>query len=233
MVNGQYQTSINSATGDPTSSGGIGPEGQNPDDFKIISYLGRVNYTYKDKYLFTATGRVDQDSRFGANYQTGFFPSIAGAWRINKESFFKADWVNDLKFNASYGVLGINTINAFSNQGYLNTAPRAVFNGDVVENGAYQASLYNPNVHWESRHETNIGLDATILNNRVTISAAVYRNISKDALLIDQVPGYLGANNDPYINAGSISNKGIEFAATYRNSDHKFKWSISGNITTN
>ena len=227
LVDGQYQTSINSASGTPTSSGGIGFA-----DYKIISYLGRVNYSYNDKYLLTATGRIDQDSRFGANYRTGFFPSVAAAWRINKEEFFKVDWVNDLKINASYGVLGVNTIPQFANQGYINTAPRAVFNGDVVENGAYQASLYNPNVHWESRHETNIGIDATILNNKVTISAAVYNNVSKDALLIEQLPGYLGANNSPYINSGSISNKGIEFTATYRNNDHELKWNVSGNITT-
>ena len=227
FIDGAYQTSINSATGDPTAAGGIGFA-----DFKIISYLGRINYSFNDKYLLTGTGRVDQDSRFGANYRTGFFPSVAAAWRINKESFFKVDWVNDLKLNASYGVLGVNTIGQFSNVGYINNAPRAVFNGDVIENGAYQASLYNPNVHWESRHETNIGLDATILNNRVTISAAVYNNVSKDALLIEQLPGYLGANNNPYINSGSISNKGLEFSATYRNNDHKLKWSLSGNFTT-
>jgi TonB-linked SusC/RagA family outer membrane protein len=226
FVDGQYQTSINSAHGSPTASGGTNV------DWKIISYLGRLNYTFNDKYLFTATARVDQDSRFGSNYRTGFFPSIAAAWRINKEDFFKADWINDLKLNASYGILGVNTISQFSNLGYINSSPRAVFNGDAIQNGAYQASLYNPDVRWENRHETNIGLDATILNNRVTISAAVYNNVSKNALLIQQLPGYLGANNNPYINAGSISNKGIEFSATYRNHTSDLQWSISGNITT-
>lgn len=225
-VNGGYLQSINSATGDPTAIGGTNT------DWKIISYLGRINYSFNDKYLLTATGRIDQDSRFGPGYRTGYFPSIAAAWRINKESFFKADWVNDLKLNASYGILGINTIPQFANQGYINTAPRAVFYNDVIENGSYQASLYNPNVHWESRHETNIGLDATILNNSLTITASVYKNVSKDALLIEQLPNYLGANNTPYINAGSISNKGIEFAATYRENRHDLKWSITGNFTT-
>jgi len=225
LVDGQYQTSINSASGTPTASGGTNT------DWKIISYLGRINYTFNDKYLLTATGRIDQDSRFGPNYRTGFFPSVAGAWRINKESFFKADWVNDLKLNASYGVLGVNTIPQFANQGYINTAPRAVFGGGI-ESGAYQASLYNPDVRWESRYETNIGIDATILNNRVTISAAVYNNTSKNALLIEQLPDYLGANNNPYINSGSINNKGLEFEATYRDNTHKLKWSISGNLTT-
>jgi TonB-linked SusC/RagA family outer membrane protein len=226
FIDGQYQTSINSATGSPTASGGTNV------DWKIISYLGRINYTFNDKYLLTATARIDQDSRFGSNYRTGFFPSIAAAWRINKESFFKADWVNDLKINASYGILGVNTISQFSNSGYINSAPRAVLNGDVIQNGAYQASLYNPDVRWENRHETNIGVDASILNNRLTISAAVYNNVSKNALLIQQVSTYLGANNNPFVNAGSISNKGIEFSATYRNNTSDLKWSLSGNVTT-
>jgi len=226
LVDGQYQTSINSASGAPTAAGGT------TIDYKIISYLGRINYTFNDKYLLTATGRVDQDSRFGPNYRTGFFPSVAAAWRISKESFFKADWVNDLKLSGSYGVLGVNTIPQFSNQGYINTAPRAVFGNQVIEGGAYQASLFNPDVRWESRYETNIGIDATILNNSVTISAAVYNNTSKNALLIEQLPNYLGANNSPYINSGSINNKGIEFSATYRNNSRDLKWSISGNVTT-
>ena len=226
FIDGQYQTSINSATGSPTASGGTNV------DWKIISYLGRLNYTFNDKYLLTATARVDQDSRFGSAYRTGFFPSVAAAWRINKEDFFKADWINDLKLNASYGILGVNTISQFSNQGFINSAPRAVFGGDAIQNGAYQASLYNPDVRWENRHETNIGLDATILNNKISISAAVYNNISKNALLIQQLPGFLGANNTPYINAGSISNKGIELSATYRDNSSDLKWSISGNVTT-
>ena len=232
IVDGQYLTSIASASGTPAVNGGTG------DDHKIISYLGRVNYTYNDRYLLTLTGRIDQDSEFGPNYRTGYFPSIAGAWRISKENFFKADWVNDLKINASYGVLGINTITAFQNQGYINNAPRAVFSSgvntgnDVIQNGAYQAGLYNPDVRWESRYETNIGVDATILNSKLSISASVYRSISKNALITEILPSYLGANNRPSINAGSISNKGIEFEATYRNNDHNFKWSLSGNFTT-
>ncbi len=228
-VDGSYLQSINSAGGDPTAAGGTNT------DWKIISYLGRVNYTFNDKYLLTATGRIDQDSRFGPNYRTGYFPSVAAAWRINKESFFKADWVNDLKLNASYGVLGINTIGQFANQGYINTAPRAVFNGDVIESGAYQAAAFNPNLHWESRHETNIGLDATILNNALNITASVYKNVSTSALLTETPGSYLGYSSTGaplYINFGSIRNQGIEFAATYRNSQHDLKWSVSGNFTT-
>lgn len=227
IFNGDYLTEINAATGTSSASGQV------IQDDKIHSYLGRVNYNYNDKYLITASGRIDQDSRFGPDYRTGFFPSVAAAWRISKESFFKADWINDLKINGSYGVLGINTINSFQNVGLINNAPRAVFINDQVVTGSYQAQLYNADLRWEKREETNIGFDATFLNNRVTVAASVYNNVSKDVLVNQVLPQYLGnAGGNPPVNAASISNKGIEVEATYRNNDHKFKWSVSGNITT-
>lgn len=227
IYNGQYLTSINAATGTSSASGLVSQ------DDKIHSWLGRVNYSYADKYLLTASGRIDQDSRFGPDYRTGFFPSVAAAWRISKEDFFKADWINDLKINGSYGVLGINTISSFQNVGLINNASRAVFANDQIVTGAYQAQLYNADLRWEKRQETNIGFDATMLNNRIAVSASVYRNISKDVLVNEVLPQYLGnAGGNPPVNAASISNKGIELEATYRNNDHKMKWSVSGNLTT-
>jgi len=228
IYNGQYLTQINAASGASSATGNV------VRDDKIRSYLGRVNYTYNDKYLFTASGRIDQDSRFGPDYRTGFFPSVAGSWRISKEGFFKADWVNNLKINASYGLLGINTIASFENQGYINNAQRAVLGADQVLVGAYQARLYNEDIRWEKRYATNIGVDGTFFNNRLSVSAAYYNNKSKDVLLNLRLPLFLAnAGGDfPPVNAGSISNKGIEFSASYRNNDHPFKWSIAGNLTT-
>jgi TonB-linked SusC/RagA family outer membrane protein len=226
--NGETFTEINSAIGSPSVSG------QESDLHKIISYLGRVNYSYNDKYLLTASGRIDQDSYFGANYRSGFFPSVAAAWRINKEKFFKADWVNDLKINASYGVLGINTIGAFQNVGLINNNQRAIFgSAQVPVVGSSQATLSNPDLRWEKRQVANIGIDGSFFNDRLSISASVYHSKSKDVLLgvpLSEVLGNLEYN--PPVNAGSISNKGIEFQATYRNNEHAFKWSLSGNFTT-
>jgi TonB-linked SusC/RagA family outer membrane protein len=227
LSNGEYLTEISSAGGSPAASGRVAQ------DDRIRSYLFRLNYTYKDKYLFTSSGRVDQDSRFGPDYRSGFFPSVALAWRISKEDFFKVDWVDNLKINASYGILGINTINSYENVGLINNSPRAVFFGDQVISGAYQARLYNPNLRWEKRKATNIGFDASLFHDRLSISASVYDNKSED-VLVNQVLGqYLGnAGGNPPVNAASISNRGIEFEATYRNNTSAFKWSVSGNITT-
>ncbi len=228
IYNGQYLTQINSAIGNPSVTGSVA------DIHRIQSYLGRVNYTYNDRYLLTASGRVDQDSYFGANYRTGFFPSVAAAWRISKEEFFKADWVSDLKINASYGVLGINTIGAFQNIGLVNSGPRAIFGPNQTPFvGAYQATLSNPDLRWEKREVKNLGVDASFFNDHLAISASVYDALSKDVLL--GVPLAINLGNleyNPPVNAGSIRNRGLEFEATYRNNDHDLKWSLSGNFTT-
>lgn len=227
IYNGQYLTEIDAASGSPSAAGRV------LQDDKIHSWLGRVNYSYKDRYLLTASGRIDQDSRFGPDYRTGFFPSVAGAWRISKEDFFKVDWVDNLKINASYGVLGINTINSYQNVGLINNAQRAVFANDMIYTGSYQAQLYNADLRWEKRQVTNIGVDASFFHDRLSVSAAVYKNISKDVLVNQVLPQYLGnSGGNPPVNAASISNKGLELEATYRDNSNAFKWSISGNITT-
>jgi TonB-linked SusC/RagA family outer membrane protein len=226
IYNGEYFTQINAARGASSVAG-------TATQWRIHSFLGRFNYNYNDRYLITTSGRLDQDSRFGSNYRSGFFPSVAGAWRISKEKFFKVSWIDNLKINASYGLLGINTIDAYQNAGYINNAPRAVFSNDIVYGGAYQARYNNDDLRWEKRYSTNIGFDANLFNNRLSVSAAVYNNKSENTLLRLQLPGIFGnANGDPFVNAGSIRNRGIELEMTYRNNSHDLKWSLSGNVTT-
>nr|WP_281167482.1 SusC/RagA family TonB-linked outer membrane protein [Spirosoma luteum] len=227
---GQYFSTIDAATGISNSAGGTGT------DYRILGYLGRVNYAYNDKYLLTLTGRVDQDSRFGSNYRTGFFPSIAGAWRISEEDFFHANWVSDLKISASYGKLGIvvPTLGSFPYTAFINNNPRAIFGGDQTPNvGAYQAQLANPDLRWEQRLSQNYGVTASFLNNRISTEINYYNSLSSDAILNLAVPGYLGnLQGNPYVNTASIRNQGIEFSLTYRNNEHPFKWDVSGNFTT-
>ncbi len=230
VINGQYYTTINSARGSAIASGDVG------NDYRNIGYLGRVNYVLKDRYLFTVTGRVDQDSRFGKDYRTGFFPSFSAAWRISEEEFFNAPWVSDLKINASYGTLGINTLGSWDYIGFLNSNPRAPFgpNGsEVIAIGAYQARLTNPNLKWESRVVKNIGVDAGLFNNRVTIEFNAYNSLSKDVLVNLPIAWYLGnLEGDPAVNAASIRNTGFEIGATYRNNENAVKWEVSANATT-
>jgi TonB-dependent starch-binding outer membrane protein SusC len=228
IFNNDYMTTINSATGLSTSGGGV------PTDYKTFGYLGRINYTFNDKYLLTLTGRLDQDSRFGRNFRTGFFPSIAAGWRISNEDFFNVDWISDLKINASYGELGITSLGSWDYLGYINSSPRAVFGPDQVANvGAAQAKLANPDLKWEERTVKNIGVDVSFLENRISLTVEAYNSLSHDNLLELPVAGYLGnLQGNPPINAGSIRNTGFEISATYRNGANPFKWDVSANVTT-
>jgi TonB-linked SusC/RagA family outer membrane protein len=230
-------TTISSAQGAPSTDGGV------PLFFRLQGYLGRVNYSFKDKYLFTASGRIDQDSRFGANYRTGDFYSVAGAWRISKENFFHVNGLNDLKLRASYGQLGISSAlqdlaGSWPTLGYININQRAVYGvNQTPVLGESQAIISNPDLRWEERDETNIGADATLLNSHLTITADVYNNISKGVLVGVPLPFFLGSDNGGYNtfsteNAASIRNQGIELTLTYRHQTGAFKWDVSVNGTT-
>lgn len=232
QVNGQYFTTISSATGTPIAFGGISK-------YRILGYLGRVNYNYNDKYLLTLTGRLDQDSRFAEDYRNGFFPSAAATWRISKENFFNVHWVNDLRIRGSYGKLGVVTVGPWEYLGVINNNPRVVFgNPQRIYLGATQGVLTNPDLHWEERVSSNIGFEAGLLKNRITLTVDAYRNRSNDVLVRLPVAFYLGnrrafsGNVDPYVNAASIQNQGIEGAITYRNNDNPFKYDVSLNATT-
>lgn len=218
---------INSATGNSVT------EGATTDDFRIIGYLSRINYNFDNKYYVTLTGRIDQDSRFRADNRTGYFPSIAGAWRISQEDFFSVPWVDDLKLKASYGQLGIVTLGSFDWQGTINNNPRAIL-GNAARLGSYQASLVNPDLRWENRKTQNYGFEASLFNYSLNVSAAYYNTLSEDALVTNlPIAIYLGnLGGTPPVNAGSIRNTGFEFDASYRNNKKDLKWSVGLNFTT-
>lgn len=223
----QIFTEINSTTGTSTSEGAI------TDDYRTFGYLGRINYDYDNKYYLTLTGRVDEDSRFSKENRTGSFPSIAGAWRISKESFFNVPWINDLKINASYGELGIVTLGSFDWQGTINNNTRAILGG-VPQVGSYQATLVNPDLRWENRKTQNYGLETSLFNNSLKFAAAYYNSLSEDALVTNlPIAVYLGnLGGTPPVNAGSIRNTGFELEASYKNTSNELKWNVGFNLTT-
>jgi TonB-linked SusC/RagA family outer membrane protein len=229
-LNGQQYTTIGSAIGNPSADGGESTF------WRSHGYLGRINYAYNDKYLLTLTGRIDQDSRFGSNFRTGYFPSAAVAWRISKESFFNVAWISDLKIRASYGKLGFSDVlGSWDAIAILNNNTRAVYGvsqAPIV--GEYQAALANPNLHWETRIQKNIGFDASLFGNRLLLSADYYHTQSEDVLVTLRIPAYLGSvsNPSPPVNAGAIRNTGFEFSATYRSAPGDLRWDVSGNFTT-
>lgn len=226
---GDYFTTLTSTAGEGrTSSGTL---------YKNLldSYLGRANYTYDNKYLLTLTFRADKDSRFSPQYRTGYFPSAALGWRISNEDFFKVDWISDLKLRGSYGALGVNTLSAYQYIGFLNQAPDAVFgSGQVTYPGAIQAKLASGDLRWEKKKTTNLGFDASLLDNKFTVNFDVFRSVSEDVLLGQPLPGYLGnLQGDPIVNIGSIENKGLELNLGYNPQlEGEFKWDIAANIST-
>ncbi|MCX2475918.1 TonB-dependent receptor [Pedobacter sp. MC2016-05] len=228
QLNGEYFTTlVSSPTASRTSSGDL---------YKSLldSYLGRLNYTYNEKYLATFTFRADKDSRFSPQFRTGYFPSGALGWRISKEDFFKVDWVSDLKLRGSYGVLGVNTLSPFQFIGFLNQAPDVVLGpNQVTTAGAIQAKLASGDLRWEKKKTTNLGFDASLFKDQFTINFDVFRSVSEDVLLSQPLPRYLGnLQGDPIVNIGSIQNKGVELNLGYRpKSDGAFKWDIAGNIS--
>ncbi|HUR11149.1 MAG TPA: TonB-dependent receptor [Flavitalea sp.] len=228
IFNGNYMSTVTSATGTSTAGGGT------PVDYRIYGYLGRLNYSYDDKYLLTLSGRIDQDSRFGQNFRTGYFPSVAASWRVSREKFFTVVWISDLKIRASYGELGIVPLGSWDYTAFINNSPRVILGpGQTANNGSTQARLANPDLKWEARITKNLGFDAAFLNNRLTLSLDAYNSLSRDALLQLPVAGYLGnLQGDPFVNAGSIRNTGIEVAATYRNNSRAVKWDAGVNFTT-
>lgn len=227
-LNGNLYSTISSAIGTPSASGGVSNK------WRSHGWLGRVNYNYADRYLLTLTGRIDQDSRFGPDYRTGYFPSAAAAWRVSKEDFFTSELINDLKIRASYGQLGFSdALAAWQYVGYVSSTTRAVYGTDETPHlGQYQAIVTNPDLHWEKRNQLDIGADITLLDNRLDVSLDWYRSTSDDVLLVVPLPQYLGSSGSPFVNTGSIRNTGIEFSATYRDHSHALKWDLAGNFTT-
>ena len=231
-TNGVQFTTISSApTGTLSAAGGT------PLFWRSHGYLGRINYGFSDRYLLTLTGRIDQDSRFGSDYRTGYFPSIAAAWRISRENFFHVDQINDLKLRASYGKLGFSDVlGSWDYVATVNTFPRAVYGANqTVSSGVYQALIVNPDIRWETRIQKNIGFDAGLFNNRLSVSFDVYNALSEDVLVFLPLAWYLGGSGNPAVNAATIRNTGVELAATYRSStsgSSPWKWDVSANFTT-
>lgn len=200
----------------------------------LISYFGRVEYNYADKYLLNGVFRSDGSSKFGPNYKFGYFPSVSAAWRISKEDFFKLPWVNDLKIRASYGTVGSNNISAYEYNALINTFSTVAFgSGQNIQSGATQVQLANPDLRWEKLIQQNYGFDATILDSKVTLSADYFISKTKDVLIA--YPLLLSTGNDggnPRVNGATLNNRGFEMNASYRNNDNAFKYGFGVNFTT-
>ena len=210
-------------------------------EFALRSYFGRVNYNYKNKYYIQANGRYDGSSRFSADHRWSFFPSFSAGWTISEENFFKdVKAITFLKLRGSWGRSGNqNTRNPDGTANYYPYQANIAFNnalfynsGQVLsETSGAQSAYALQNISWETQQTTDIGLDASFLNNRLTISGDVYQKKTKDILLQLNVPLYIGLTA-PFQNAGQVSAKGREFAVNWNDKiGTDWKYGIGFNIS--
>ena len=199
--------------------------------YSMISYLARINYTYNDRYLFTATVRSDGSSRFGQNNKWGSFPSASLGWRISQENFMKSiQTINDLKVRVSYGIAGNNRIGNYSSIGLLGTGFYPT--GDALQNTVNPSTMSNNNLGWEKTQQLNFGFDLGLFKNRIRLEADFYDSKSLNLLLDVPVPNITGYSSQMQ-NVGKVQNRGMEFQLSTKNLVGKFKWSSDFNIAFN
>lgn len=178
----------------------------------LTSILGRVFYSYQNKYLFTATIRRDGSSKFGKNNRYGYFPSFSLGWNVAEEKFMEnVHWLDQLKLRGGYGVLGNQEIDNYQYSSTITTGINYPDGNGGLLQGAFPKNFANLDIKWEETAMTNVGIDFMAFNNRLSLTADYYVKNTKDILLTVPIPISSGGANDPIRNAGKIRNNGFEF----------------------
>lgn len=200
------------------------------DQWSMISYLGRINYAYRDRYLLTATFRSDGSSRFGPQNRFAFFPSVAAGWRISEEDFLKDNpTISNLKLRASYGRSGNNNIGNYSHVAAVN-AGAYIFGSNQVT--ASSVGLSNQILGWEESEQQDLGIESGFFNDRITLTADLYYRKSINMLLNDVIPAITGFNSQT-VNKGSVRNSGVELDLGIVPVQGEVNWTLNANIAFN
>lgn len=201
-------------------------------EWKLLSWLGRANYSYKGKYLLTASIRADGSSRFGANHKWGYFPSAAGGWRVSEEEFMKAiPQISNLKLRASYGVTGNTALNPYQSLSKLSSSKYILSNG-IQQVGWAPSGISNADLRWETTNQIDFGFDMSLFDNRFNLSFDYYDKITSNLLASVPLPPSLGYSST-LDNLGKIQNRGIELSIDANIINNAFKWNIVANISAN
>ena len=226
VTNDESQKVIDAAT-KTASASGIKSDGY------LVSYFGRLFHSWQDKYMLTATVRYDGSSNFDVGNKWGVFPSVSAAWSFAEEDFVKDLIGNSLsngKIRLSWGQIGNQAIDggAYRSTYSLNSGYYLFGGGFQLAGG--KSYMGNPDVKWETTEQTDIGIDIGLFANKLTFSADYFYKKTKDMLLQVPLPQYIGYTNNPWANAGSIENKGIEFNINYRGNIGELKYQLGGNL---
>ena len=201
------------------------------EQWSLSSYLGRFNYSFRDRYLLNASVRRDGSSRFGRNNRWGTFPSASIGWRVSKEPFMEnVSLVSDFKLRASYGLSGNNAFGNYTQTSLLGAENYAL--GNNLVNGLAITSIGNDNLTWEKSRQTNLGLEVGLWQDRLFLTVDVYSRTTTDLLLQVQVPTLTGFSS-AIRNIGKVENKGVEFSLSTRNLAGRFTWSSDLNLSFN
>lgn len=199
----------------------------------LVSGALRLNYSYKGKYMATATARADGSSRFAEGNRWGWFPSVALAWRMSEESFLKGThWLDNLKLRLSYGVTGNNNVDDYVTIATASGPSYVVLGGSEIQ-GYYPNGLVNTGLIWEKVKEFDLGLDFSVLSNRINLTADFYHRLSDGQIMDRIVPVETGETKATF-NVGSVRNTGIELGMQFgiiRSKD--FIWDLSVNYSRN
>ncbi|WP_235337123.1 SusC/RagA family TonB-linked outer membrane protein [Pontibacter korlensis] len=210
------------------------------DQDRRMSYFGRLNYNYKEKYLLNTTFRADGSSRFAPNNRWGYFPSVSAGWVVSEEAFLQnsAEWLDYFKLRGSWGQVGSQNIPAFRYMAQVNfnntnytfgPGEGALVPGDaLLTPGAFPSRLSNLDLQWETSEQTNFGFDAYLLNNKISVTFDWYSKITKDWLIEARVPATAGGL-PPYVNGGDVRNTGVELALNYSDKIGEFNYSVGVN----
>lgn len=221
---------LNAATDGDLASGSAS-------EFTLMSYLGRINYAYDNKYLLTASFRADGSSRFAKGNRWGYFPSIALGWKISQEEFLNnVDWLSSLKLRAGWGQIGNQNIAVYPYQTTMNgnAQYRYLFGIDEeIWQGYVVTAMRDRNIKWETVESINVGFDASMLNNRLDVTFDWFNKDTKDMLLSVPIPYYYGYESGPTVNVGSANNKGMELSVNWRDEiNTDLSYNIGFNIST-
>lgn len=212
--------------------------GSSASDWAIMSYFARASYNLKDTYLLTANIRADGSSKLAPGHRWGYFPSFSAAWRVSEEKFMKdIEWLDDLKIRGGWGQTGNQS--GLGDYSYLASynINRIQWFGEGYDANAVptrsQSTLSNPELTWETTSQTDIGLDITVLNNRLTFTADYYYKKTTDMLMTVTLPAGSAAATSLTYNGGDVVNKGWEFSISSKNLVGKFSWNTDFNISFN
>ena len=237
-INGSYYADADIKTLNAANKISWTGTGSTASEWAILSFFGRLQYNYNDTYLFTANLRADGSSKLAPGHRWGYFPSFSAAWRVSQEKFMKnVSWIDDLKLRGGWGQTGnqsglgdysylalykINRIQWFGTSGDANAVPTRT-----------KSILSNPELTWETTSQTNIGLDLTLLNNRLTFYVDYYYKLTHDLLMNMTLPTGGAEANTMAFNGGEIENRGWELAVSSKNLTGKLSWNTDFNISFN